>query len=244
MGGHLAVHPPRGCGRPEVERRRAAATVRKANRSWRPSGSESCCQNPCAAEHPERSWVFWCIRSTSGAHGSCPWSVVRGPGTRGRFPSLPPPPGRAWAVRCPCTSLWCARGGAVRRLIRCPRARLPMATEAAACRPVMRVLPVSGACQCWAPRTPVQAGSTAITPMAAFAHTQRPSPLCVVHRAAAPEADRPRASDRAITVTPRSETRAPPEPAVPAANPYRPAGMPRYGHERSRHGQRDDCRSM
>lgn len=56
---------------------------------------------------------------------------VRGPGMRGRGPSRPGAPGAAWTVRCPCASLWCVRGGAVRRRIGCPRARRPIAIPAA-----------------------------------------------------------------------------------------------------------------
>lgn len=45
----------------------------------------------------------------------------------------------AWTVRCPCTSLCCARGGVVRRRIGCPWARRPIAMLAASCRMVLRL---------------------------------------------------------------------------------------------------------
>ncbi|MBT2479779.1 hypothetical protein J7E94_16415 [Streptomyces sp. ISL-94] len=65
------------------------------------------------------------VRSASGDTDR-----VRGPGMWGRGSSRPRVPGSAWTVRCPRRSLssW---GGAVRRRIGCPWARLPIAMLAA-----------------------------------------------------------------------------------------------------------------
>ncbi|MQY12081.1 Alpha-1,4-glucan:maltose-1-phosphate maltosyltransferase [Streptomyces sp. RB5] len=67
-----------------------------------------------------------CFRPGSGGTDR-----VRGPGVRGRVSSRRRVSCPAWAVRCPCPSLRWAGGGAVRRRIRCPRARRPIATAAA-----------------------------------------------------------------------------------------------------------------
>ncbi|TQE18544.1 hypothetical protein SipoB123_34490 [Streptomyces ipomoeae] len=51
------------------------------HRSWRLSGSESCCQDPCSAACPERCWAHW---SPAFAPPPARTDRVRGPGMRGR----------------------------------------------------------------------------------------------------------------------------------------------------------------
>jgi hypothetical protein len=93
--------------------------------TYRSYGLCMCCS--CAVACSGRCWARWSPAFAAvcgGAHR------VRGPGTPGRGPSRPKGPGEAWALRCPRRSLWSSRGGGVRRLIRCPRARLPIAMAA------------------------------------------------------------------------------------------------------------------
>lgn len=68
------------------------------NRSWRLSGSESCCQVSCSAERPGRCWAFWL---PAFASRPAPTDRVRGPGRRGRGSSRPGTSGPAWTVRAP-----------------------------------------------------------------------------------------------------------------------------------------------
>lgn len=77
------------------------------NRSWRLSGSESCCQVSCSAERPGRCWAFWL---PAFASRPAPTDRVRGPGRRGRGSSRPGTSGPAWTVRCPTASLRCCGG--------------------------------------------------------------------------------------------------------------------------------------
>jgi hypothetical protein len=100
--------------------------------------------------------VPWCVPARGCA--SCARSV-----TGRRVPSRPRAPGPAWTVRCPIPSLWWCGGGAVRRRTGCPRARLPIAIEAASWRVILRCGVTSGFCQCWLPHWEVYAGSTATT---------------------------------------------------------------------------------